>query len=253
MSDAAGLSSPLEVGDPDRRPESLRKFNPKQYQEATGCLLYLSNNTRPDLCYAVSKLCQKNQDPTVSDWNDVKHVLRYLVTTKDLKLCYRRTGEVAKVYCDADFAGDLTDRKSRCGYVIMIANCAVSWYSKKQQSCTALSTVEAEYVCMCEITREVVWIKALLDELGVDEIVGSPCVVFCDNQGAIGLAKDADRNVSERSKHIDVQFHYCREMQQLGVVKFQYVKSNENVADIFTKALKGAKQTEMCSKLGMIK
>lgn len=94
----------------------------------------------------MSKLCKKNQNPTVGDWNDAKHALQYLVSTKDLQLCYHRTGEVAIVFSDADFAGDLSDRKSRCGHAIMIANCPVSWYSKKQKSCTSLLTVQDEYV-----------------------------------------------------------------------------------------------------------
>ncbi|KAE8737149.1 hypothetical protein FOCC_FOCC017390, partial [Frankliniella occidentalis] len=163
MNDAKGLSSPLEIN-PDSNIDPNRKFDKKIYQEAVGTLLYLSNNTRPDLCFAVSKLAQSTSNPTVGDWNNFKHVLCYLVSTKDYKLSYHKSGEALKVYCDSDFAGDKKDRKSRCGYVIMLANSAVCWYSKKQIG-VAQHTVEAEYVSMCETTLEVVWLKSLLSEL----------------------------------------------------------------------------------------
>ncbi|XP_052129813.1 uncharacterized protein LOC127750998 [Frankliniella occidentalis] len=222
--------------------------NPKSNKEMIGSLLNLSENTRPDLSYVVSKLAQKCQSPTEDDVNDVKHVLRYLVSTGKYNLTYSKSGLPIKVFCDSDFAGDPTDRKSRCCYVAMLANSPISWYSKKH-NCVALSTVEAEFIAMCEVTREVVWLKRLLSELGQSRYVQSPCTIFCDNQGAINKTKEVDQNVSERNKHIDIQYFYCKDMQVKGFVKFVYVPSFNNIADIFTKPLNGPKTKYFCEKL----
>lgn len=252
MYDAKGLDFPLEIKPESNVINNSKPFDVTMYQEAVGTLLYLSNNTRPDLSYAVSKLSQRTQCPTFGDWKNVKHVLRYLVSTKDYKLTYTKSGEVIKVFCDSDFAGDIVDRMSRSGYVILLANCPISWYSKKQ-TCVALSTVEAEYISMCNVTREVVWLKQLLSELGMLRFMDTPCIVKCDNQGAIGLSNKVDENVSERSKHIDVQYKYCVDMQLRGVVKYQYIPSSENVADVFTKAFLGPDMHKFCKLMGINK
>ena len=156
------------------------------------------------------------------------------------------------MFCDSDFAGDIVDRMSRSGYVILLANCPISWYSRKQ-TCVAFSTVEAEYISMCNVTREVMWLKQLLSELGMLRFIDTPCIVKCDNQGAIGLSNKVDENVSERSKHIDVQYKYCVEMQLRGVVKYQYIPSSGNVADVFTKAFLGPDTHKFCKLMGINK
>jgi len=245
-----GIYSPYRI----RKRENVavsESFNPKLYQEAIGSILYLSNNTRPDLCYTISMLSQKCSKPSVQDWDDVTYAIKYLINTKDLKLCFKRSSKPLLVYCDSDYAGDRTDSRSRSAYVFLLANCSISWFSKKQTA-VALSTHEAEFVAMCETSKEVMWLKYFLSELCQSKFIEEPCIVSCDNQSAINSASKVDENVSERTKHIATRFNFCREMQAAGIVKFAYVPTDLNLADVFTKALKGAKVKQIVKHLGLL-
>jgi hypothetical protein len=126
--------------------------------------MYVATVSRPDVACAIGKLSQKCANPIMSDWKAVKRVFRYLLKTKDLKLVHQRTGQLLNVFCDSDFAGCSVDRKSRSGYVFILAGSAVSWLSKKQPIISK-STCEAEFVAMQEAARVTVWISLLLKEL----------------------------------------------------------------------------------------
>lgn len=247
-SDVRGFSSPLDVQ--FQHSQNSESFHVKTYQEAIGSLLYLSNNTRPDLSFAVSRLSQVCSNPTEVDWKNVLHVFSYLANSKNLRLCYRRTSKPIQVFCDSDYAGDLTDRKSRSGYVIMLAGSAVSWFSKKQ-TCTATSTLESEYIAMCEVSKELLWLKSFLCELNQQIFMGEPASIFCDNQGAIENVVNHDKNVSERTKHIAIKYFFCKELVLKNVVNFNYVKSESNIADGFTKPLKGPLHNLFVRRLGL--
>lgn len=249
MENAKGLSTPLEISKSGSIPGEEVQFNENTYRQAVGSLLYLSGGTRPDIAFAVNKLSRKCNEPKMSDWRDVQHVLRYLKKTIDLKLCYYKTGSPIEVYCDADFGNDKVDRKSCSGYVVLLAGTAVSWHSKKQ-SVVAQSTVEAEFIAMAEVTKEIAWIRNLLCELSQSKYVSTPCIVQCDNQGAISQV--SNHVMSEKAKHIDLKFHYVRECVKENVVKFHYVPSNQNLADLFTKILNGVKTKIVARKLGLI-
>ncbi|XP_068965540.1 uncharacterized protein [Bombus flavifrons] len=128
-----GVSTPLarecEAGFDIERDEP---FDSKLYEQAVGHIMYVATVSRPDVACAIGKLSQRCANPTVSDWKAVKRVFRYLLKTKDLTLVYQRTGQPLKVFCDSDFAGCTVDRKSRSGYVFILAGAAISWLSKKQ-------------------------------------------------------------------------------------------------------------------------
>ena len=128
------------------------------YQSAVGSLLYLSGGTRPDIAYAVSnvaKFCEEH-------WTAVKRIMRYLQGTLKYGLLYNKDSSSECVgYADADWAGDLDDRKSTSGYLFQISGAAVSWRSKKQP-CVALST---EYVALASAAQEAIWMRQLTTEL----------------------------------------------------------------------------------------
>jgi hypothetical protein len=163
----------------------------------------------------------------------VKRIFRYLQGTLQMKLQFGATpsNEVLG-YCDADWGGDLEDRRSTTGFVFMIGGGAISWSSKRQPT-IALSTTEAEYMANTQATKEAIWITKLMMDLGYME--KKMMVIRCDNQGAISLTKNPTHHA--RTKHIDVQHHFVRERVENGEVRFECCPTEHMVADVLTKAL----------------
>jgi len=136
-------------------------------------------------------------------------------------------------YVDADHAGDKDDRKSVCGYVLMLNNRPISWSSKKIKL-TSLSSFESKWysasICGCEVEA----LQGLLDDLGYKQ--KSPTVLFEDNAACI-YSSDPDRPVSSRSKHINTHVYRLRDLVRDGVLKLFKIETSEQMADGLTKAL----------------
>ncbi|KAG7543347.1 Reverse transcriptase RNA-dependent DNA polymerase [Arabidopsis thaliana x Arabidopsis arenosa] len=218
-----------------------------QYRRLVGKLIYLTI-TRPDICFAVNVVSQHMQAPTLHHWNMVNRILKYLKGAPGQGIwmgCNKNTELVG--YCDADYAGDTKDRRSTTGYCTFIGGNLVTWRSKKQKV-VSLSSAEAEYRAMRKLTTELMWLKALLKDFGID--TPKPITMHCDNQAAILIASNSVFH--ERTKHIEVDCHKVREQVQLGVILPCYTESEEQLADIFTK---GA-STKVCEyihhKLGLV-
>ena len=139
------------------------------YQAAIGSLLHLSLKTRPDIAFAVGCVARFCANPTETHWLAVKRIFRYLKGTSGLgiKFKYQSDSSSNTLYgfADADWAGDVEDRKSTSGYCFKMCGGVVSWRSKKQH-CVALSTAEAEYLALSAATQEVVWLRQFLNDLG---------------------------------------------------------------------------------------
>ena len=136
-------------------------------------------------------------------------------------------------YGDADWANDKSDRKSISGWVAKVNGDPISWSSKKQQV-VGLSTCETELYAQAAAVQEVLWILGLCRELGLHVRTGS--VVHCDNQSTIAVCKNGIKN-GERTKHVDIKYHFITETIDRGEIKMQWVQSSDQEADIFTKAL----------------
>ena len=207
--------------------------NQKTYQAVVGSLLYLSTKTRPDIAYAVGSVARFCAKPTKEHWTAVKRILRYLRGTVNLGLLYSGNAPPECIcYSDADWAGDVGDRKSTSGYVFLLGDGAISWKSSKQ-SCVALSTAEAEYVALSAAAQEAIWLQQLISELLNKDI--QETTVLEDNQAAICLAKNPQ--VHGRTKHIDIKFHFIRDLVDSGRIKLAYCPSEDMVADMMTKGL----------------
>lgn len=218
--------------------EEGKFFDSTYYRKAIGSLLYLSNNTRPDLAYAVCALSQKNSEPTENDWNNVTRVFRYLKGTIDIGINFVKTKEPVQLYVDSSWANNKPDRKSIYGVIALLAGSTISWYAKKSYR-VANSTLQAEYIAMDEGTRETLWLQHLFEELNLSDLISKPTTIYCDNQGAIVHATRSV--VTEKTKHYDTMLHVQRECVALGEVVFKYVASNKNKADAFTKSLSPSK------------
>jgi hypothetical protein len=143
-------------------------------------------------------------------------------------------------YSDSDYAGDVTDRKSTMGYIYLLYGAAVTWAARKQQLIST-STTEAEYVGLCNAAKEAVWLRNLLENLGRMQYAGGEHAmrIYSDNQSALRLT--ANPEFYARSKHIDVQYHYVRELKEGGVIDVRYIPTEEMAADCLTKPLKRQK------------
>ncbi|RVW36296.1 Retrovirus-related Pol polyprotein from transposon RE2 [Vitis vinifera] len=218
---------------------------PGRYRRLVGKLNYLTI-TRPDISFPVSVVSQFLQSPCDSHWDAVIRILRYIKSTPGQGVLYENRGHTQVVgYTDADWAGSPTDRRSTSGYCVFIGGNLISWKSKKQDV-VARSSAEAEYRAMALATCELIWLRHLLQELrfGKDEQMK----LICDNQAALHIASNPVFH--ERTKHIEVDCHFIREKIASGCVATSFVNSNDQLADIFTKSLRGPRIKYICNKLG---
>ncbi|KAH9688421.1 hypothetical protein KPL70_015118 [Citrus sinensis] len=213
------------------------------YASVVGSLMYAMVCTRPDISQAVSMVSRYMHNPGKSHRLTVKWILRYLYGTVDVGLLFKKDcGQQCVGYCDSDFAGDLDKRRSTTGYVFTLGGGPVSWRSILQ-STIALFTTEAEYMAATEAVKEAIWLKDLLGDL---RVIQENIAVFCDNQSAVFLVKD--RTYHARTKHIDVKYHYVREIIKSGVVLLRKIDTKDNPSDMLTKVVSGVK-FQHCLKL----
>jgi hypothetical protein len=250
----AGLTdcNPVHVPMEPRLKMSKESKNPAVdatlYRSIVGSLRYLVH-TRPDITFAVGFVSRFMEAPTTEHWAAVKHLIRYIAGTLHFRCRYERVaGEPRLIgYSDADYAGDIDDRRSTTGMVFLLRGSAISWQSQKQKA-TALSSCEAEYMASTAAACQAVWLRRMLDELLGKK--NGATTIFIDNKSAIQLCNNPVFH--ERSKHIDTRFHFIRECVQDGKINVEYVPTGEQLADIMTKALPRPRFQELRRKLGII-
>ena len=217
------------------------------YQSAVGSLMYAMLGTRPDIAYTVGLVSQFNHSPQPEHWVAVKRIFRYLAGTRELKIQYGSSNH-SGAYSDADW-GAGQDRKSIGGFVFLLNGGTKSWASKKQTS-IALSTTEAEYMAMTQASKEIIWLQVLLEELGALTHIEQMSTLYGDNQGALALARNPEYDA--RTKHIDIQHHFVRELVLAERVYLEYCTSADMVADIMTKGLPRTTHEKHKTAMGMI-
>ncbi|CAA7062683.1 unnamed protein product [Microthlaspi erraticum] len=202
------------------------------YSNAVGSIMYAMIGTRPDLAYPVGVISRFMSSPVKDHWLGVKWVLRYIKGSLKTRLCYKRRSEFKIVsYCDSDYAADPDRRRSITGLVFTLGGNTITWKSGLQRV-VALSTTESEYMSLTEAVKEAVWLKGLMKEFGYDQ---KSVEIFCDSQSAIALSKNNVHH--ERTKHIDVKYHFIRDVIADGDVEVLKISTEKNPADIFTKVL----------------
>eukprot|EP00253_Pinus_taeda_P029013 PITA_29013 len=199
------------------------------------------NHTRPDLSFAVGLVARFMQNPRESHWKAAKRILRYVRGKVQFGIHYSAKAAPLLVgFTDSDWAGDPDDRKSTAGYVFTLGSGPITWACKKQAA-ISFSSAEAEYRGAVEASKEALWLRQILSELGFEQ--QHPTTLWCDNQSAIQLCKDPVQH--QRSKHIELQMHFIRKLIHDHVLEVQYCSTDDQVADIFTKALTEAKFTKL--------
>jgi hypothetical protein len=261
-----------------------------EYQQAIGSIMYAMLGTRPDLAFTVSTLSKYCSNPTPEHAIAVQRSLRYLRKTITVGITYsgQNNPAISDViddqistgitgFTDSDWAGDKDTRKSTSGYVFLLYGGAVSWKSTKQ-NVVATSSTEAEYIASSDTAKEALWIRRLSAEIkgtsipvlqdrfqhetDVQDYIQAlqaiertptpqlhPQIILADNQSAIKLSKNPQHH--NRTKHIDVRYHFIRKTCQDGLIELAYIPTTEMVADILTKALPREKHEKHMEGMGL--
>jgi histone deacetylase 1/2 len=234
MTHCSGLATPLSSSEKitAREGDLLGPEDSTKYRSMVGALQYLTL-TRPDISYAVNKVCQYLHAPTTVHWTAAKRILRYVKHTVSFGLAFMRSNStLVSAFSDADWAGCVDDRRSTGGFAVFFGPNLISWSAKKQATVSRSST-EAEYKSVANATAEIIWVQSLLAELGV-RLSQRPCI-WCDNLGATYLS--ANPVFHARAKHIEIDFHFVRERVIKKQLEIRFIPSKDQVADGFTKPL----------------
>ena len=247
LDDAAPLFIPLDPNNP-------LHFNPLEpvadkttYQSMVGSLMYLMLATRPDLAYPVSKLSQYSSHPRQSHYEAAIRTLRYAKATRDVVLTYGTANSLElQGFSDADYAKDLETRRSISGYIFLLNGGAISWKCQRQRS-TALSTAEAEYMALAEASKEAIWLQNFLTS--ALKQTPTPITLYEDNQAAIAMANNPVDH--QRSKHIDIRYHFTRDCVERGQIHLRYLPTLDMLAAMLTKPLPKPRLTALRQASGL--
>ncbi|KAK1425109.1 hypothetical protein QVD17_20454 [Tagetes erecta] len=206
--------------------------DPTRYRSIVGALQYLTI-TRPDISYAVNQVSQFLHAPTVLHFQEVKRILRYIKGTMNFGLNFSKPTHSSLIgYSDADWARCVETRRSTYGYSIFLGGNLVSWSAKKQPTISR-SSCESEYRAMANTAAEIIWITHLLQELHA--LPPDRPTIMCDNRSALFLTQNPISH--KRAKHIDLDYHFIRELVTSGKLHTKFIPTKLQVADIFTKSL----------------
>lgn len=215
------------------------------YQHFIGNLMYLSVLTRPDIAFCISYLSQFNKCYSNSHWNYAKRVLKYLKKTKNYCLKYTKQEGLIEGFVDADWGSNTLDRRSYTGFCFLMSGSVISWECRKQRT-VALSSMEAEYMAIAEAGKEAIYLRSLLYEL-----TGNLCTLnlYNDSQSAQKLV--ANNVCHRKSKHIDIRYHFIKDVIIDKIINLEYLPTTAMPADILTKALCSMKHYKCMSGMGM--
>jgi len=226
---------PLSKADCPVTDEQKEYMANKPYQSAVGAVLHAAIMTRPDIAHAVGQVAQFASNPGKAHWTAVKRIIQYLYTTRNLVLTLGGESEDPDIFafCDADHGNSVDHGNSISGHAVFFVSGCLAWASKKQTA-VALSTGEAEYYSASYVGRVIMWLRQLLDEL--EHACNGPTSLYVDNTSAITMIGTPNQ-ISNRTKHIKIQFHWIRGAVRDQAIATLHVPSADNVADIFTKIL----------------
>jgi hypothetical protein len=217
------------------------------YREAVGCLMYLTIVSRPDIAFAVGQVSRYCENPGPAHWEAVKRILAYISGTRKHGLLFSGSSQPLNGFSDADYGGDLDHRRSTTGYIFTHNGGPVAWCSRRQ-TCTTLSTTEAEYVAASETSREAIWLRHLLQD--IDLANPNPVKIHCDNQSAIQLVRNPVLHA--RTKHINIRYHFIRDQLESNKIDIIYIETKMQIADILTKPLATPLFERLRDQIGII-
>ncbi|KZV46985.1 hypothetical protein F511_15782 [Dorcoceras hygrometricum] len=246
MENSSAAATPMSSTIKMDKDEAGTAIEVSLYRGIIGSLLYLTSS-RPDVMFAVCMCARFQAEPKKSHYIDVKRILKYLKGTSNVGLWYPKDSGFELIgYSDVDYAGCRIDRKSTSGTCQFLGDRLISWFSKKQTS-IATSTAEAEYLAAGSCCAQILWIQHQLKDYGID---ASEAPILCDNTSAIAITQNPV--LHSRTKHIDIRHHFIRDHVLKKDVRLEYVSTEQQVADIFTKPLPDAKFSYFRNSLGLL-
>jgi len=248
MQDCKVISTPMEINLNLEKDEDKQCDERIPYRELIGSLLFLARVSRPDITYAVNKMAQFNSAYNEKHFHHAKQILSYLKGTRNYVLQLAGMNLCLNGFTDSDWAGDTNDRHSTTGYAFFLGDGLINWVSEKQRV-ISLSSTEAEYISLSQGAKEAIWLRSFLEEIEIQD--GTvPTNIFVDNTSAISLAKNPVFH--KRSKHIQVRYHHIRELVSEGQINIEYVRTEDQKADILTKPLSKGKFERQRTMLGLV-
>ncbi|GJS10992.1 retrovirus-related pol polyprotein from transposon TNT 1-94 [Tanacetum coccineum] len=215
------------------------------YRSKIGSLMYLTSS-RPDIVQAVCYCARYQARPTKKHLKEVKRIFRYLRGTIHIGLWYPKgSGFELTAFSDVDHAGCVDTRKSTSRGIQFLGDKLVSWMSKKQD-CTAMSSAEAEYVALSASCAQVMWMRTQLQDYGFNY---NKIPLYCDSQSAIAISCNPVQH--SRTKHIHTRYHFIKEQVENGIIELYFVRTEYQLADMFTKALPEERFQYLVRRIGM--
>ncbi|KAM7516070.1 hypothetical protein LguiA_005653 [Lonicera macranthoides] len=226
--------------------DGAEKVDERLYRSLIGCLMYLTA-TRPDIMHAVSLLSRYMHCASEIHFQSAKRILRYVKGTIDYGVRFSQVKNFSlHGYSDSDWAGCVDDMRSTSGYCFSFGSGIFSWCSKKQEV-IAQSTAEAEYVAAAAAVNQALWIRKLMIDLHMEQQEGTQ--IFVDNQAAISIANNPVFH--GKTKHFKIKLYFLREVQREGEVQLIHCQTQNQSADILTKALPKSRYEFLRQKLGV--
>ena len=214
-----------------KTPNEKEQMSKVPYTSTVGSLMYSMICTRPDICYAIGLVRKFQSNPGLNHW---KRILRYLKGTSYCVLCYQGKDLRLVRYTDVDWKGDLDQCKLTSGYAFLLNDCAISWSSKKK-SCIALSIMEVEYVVCSSVIQEAVWLRVFLQHLEIVKIAFEPVKIYYDSMVMLAYAQVPKYH--GKTKHIQIIYHFFKDMITLNEVVMRHIPTSKMVANPFTKPI----------------
>ena len=200
-------------------------------------MLYLIKYSRPDIANSVRELAKCMDKATVAAYKEMKRLLNFVIQTKETGLLIKpivfdsnNVNWDLMVFSDSDWAGDKECRRSVTGFIIYFMGAPIFWKSRLQKT-VALSSTEAEYYAISEVSKEIKFVIMLLKSIGIEPTL--PVIINVDNVGAIFMAEN--KSATSRTRHVDARYHFIHELITDNLIKIIFVKTENNDADIFTK------------------
>ncbi|GKB47343.1 hypothetical protein Tco_0898096 [Tanacetum coccineum] len=246
MESVRTATTPYEAAKSKLKDETVPPVNVHLYRSMIGSLMYLTAS-RPDIMFAVSACSRHQVTPLTSHLNAVKKIFKYLKGQPKLGLWYPQDSPFQlEAYSDSDYAGSHRDRKSTTGGCQFLGRRLISWQCKKQ-TIVATSSTEAEYVAAASCCAQVLWIQNQLLDYGFNFMNTK---IFIDNQSTICIVKNPVFH--QRTKHIEIRHHFIRDANEKNLIQVLKIHTNDNVADLLTKAFDGPRFEYLVVHIGMV-
>ena len=209
-----------------------RKIEGVPYKAGVGSFMYVMVAIKIDISFAVSTVNQFMSKVSPPHWMAMKRIMRYFKGTLDFKLCLKENDTILKSFCDADKMEDANNWRSTTGYIFFVGVGVITWKCKKQPT-IALSIREAEYMTTSHYTKEVVWLRQLLADVGY--VQERPTSIMYDNQECTTLVKNPTHH--SYTKHINVQHQFIKEKLENQDICLKYCPTEDMIADVLIKPL----------------